>query len=267
MRVVAVGCTGSVPGPESPASCYLIEAPWQGRTFGIVLDLGNGSLGTLQRYRDPASLDAVLLTHLHPDHCLDLCSLYVLLRYSGTPRAERLPVYGPPGTAERMARAYGVKEAEPLDAGYQFAVLSDGQPLRLGPFTVTPYRMNHLVETYGLRVEETSPGGGDAGGARGPVVAYTGDTDSCANLLPLMREADLVLTDTAFVDSRPHAPGIHLTGSRAAAAAREAGGVRRLVLTHLTPWHDPAECRADAQRAWPGGPIELCRPGAVFELG
>jgi ribonuclease BN (tRNA processing enzyme) len=72
MRLTIVGCSGSFPGPDSPASCYLVEAEHDGATFRLVLDLGSGALGHLQRYTDLESVDAVVLSHLHADHCLDI---------------------------------------------------------------------------------------------------------------------------------------------------------------------------------------------------
>ena len=81
MEVTIVGCSGSFAGPDSPASCYLLRAEFEGRTWSIVLDLGNGALGNLQRHIDPLALDAVLISHLHVDHFIDLCGLYVMLKY------------------------------------------------------------------------------------------------------------------------------------------------------------------------------------------
>src|SRR5699024_5381314 len=108
---------------------------------------------------------------------------------------------------------------------------------------------------YGLRVE-----------ADGAVLAYTGDTDSCPSLTPLMTGADLVLADAAFVDGRDDVEGVHLSGRRAAEAAVAAGGVRRLVLTHIPAWNDPEVCRAQAAAVWPGD-VGLARPGTAYELG
>lgn len=81
MRVTVVGCSGSYPGPDSPGSCYLVEAEWRGRTYRILLDLGSGALGSLHRFADPLGIDAVFFTHLHPDHCMDLCGYYVLRKH------------------------------------------------------------------------------------------------------------------------------------------------------------------------------------------
>jgi ribonuclease BN (tRNA processing enzyme) len=119
---------------------------------------------------------------------------------------------------------------------------------------VTPYRVNHPTEAYGLRVE-----------ADGEVLAYTGDTDTCDSLSSLLHNATLVLADSAFVDGRDEVRGIHLSGRRAAQAAVDAGGVRRLMLTHMPPWNDPAVCRAQAAALWPGE-VELAEPDAIYEL-
>ena len=112
MKLTIIGASGSFPGPGSPASCYLVTA--QGvaedgvtpRTWRILLDLGNGSLGVLQRYIELEELDGILLSHLHPDHCMDLCGMHVAIRWNpaGWGRG-RLPVYGPAGTADRIAEA------------------------------------------------------------------------------------------------------------------------------------------------------------------
>ncbi|WP_168581866.1 MBL fold metallo-hydrolase [Gephyromycinifex aptenodytis] len=255
MKVSVVGCSGSAPGPQSPASCYLVQAQHEGRQWSIVLDLGNGSLGPLQSFLDPRALDAVVLSHLHPDHCLDVCSLYVVLNYApGQPRAQRLPVYAPAGGAERLGRAYGVEGPESLGSRMSFNVISARESFAVGPFQITPIPVYHPVEAYGLRVE-----------ADGQVLAYTGDTDYCPQLAELCAGADLVLADCAFVDGRDEAKGIHMSGSKVARAAIEAGGVRRLMLTHIPAWNDPQICHDQAAQVWPGE-VELAVAGAVYDL-
>lgn len=255
MRVTVVGCSGSFAGPTSPASCYLVQVEDGDRTWSVALDLGSGALGALQRHLDPADLDAVVITHLHPDHCIDLCGLYVTRKYApaGMP-ARPLPVHGPAGTAEHIATAYGGLGPAGMSAELDFRVVT-GDPFDIGPVRITPVRVNHPVECWGYRVE--------AGGA---VLAYTGDTDSTPALTPLLTGADLVLMDAAFVDGRDATRGIHLSGSRAAQAAVDAGGVRRLMLTHLPPWNDPALVRAQAAAVWPGE-VELAEPDATYDLG
>jgi len=255
MRLTVVGCTGSLPGPSSPASCYLVQAEHEGRTWHLVLDLGNGSLGPLQRHVDLRAVDAVVISHLHPDHCMDLCGLYVAQRYDPLgPSPRAVPVYGPAGIGDRMIRAYDLDDPEGMGGELDFREVSDRDAFDVGPFRITPFRVNHPVEAYGVRVE-----------ADGRTLAYTGDTDVCPALAPLCHDASLVLADSAFVDGRDDAVGIHLSGGRAARAAVEAGGVQRLMLTHLPPWNDPAVCRAQAAEIWTGE-VELASPGATYEL-
>ncbi|WP_435199432.1 MBL fold metallo-hydrolase [Janibacter sp. GS2] len=255
MKLTVVGCSGSFAGPESPASCYLVRAEHEGRTWRLVLDLGNGALGALQRHADLADLDGVVISHLHPDHCIDLTGMYVQRTFDPRrPRPGRLPVYGPAGTADRIAAAYEGLDDGGMTGVLDFRRLSAGVPVHIGPFTVRPVRVNHPVEAYGFRVE-----------AEGRVLAYSGDTDSCDALSPLFADADLVLADSAFVEGRDDARGIHLTGRRAAEAAVAAGGVGRLMLTHIPAWNDPAVCRADAAAVWPGE-VELAQPDETYQV-
>ena len=255
MRLTIVGCSGSLAGPGSPASCYLVQAEHQGRTWNLVLDLGSGALGALQRHVDLRAIDAVVLSHLHADHCLDLCGLYVSQKYApGAGARTRIPVYGPRGTADRMARAYDMTPPDGMHHEFDFHDLADSQSVRVGPFTITPHPVRHPAEAYGIRVE-----------ADGEVLAYTGDTDTCDGLTSLFRDATLALADSAFVDGRDHVPGIHLSGSRAARAALDAGGVRRLMLTHIPPWNDQEVCRSQAAALWPGE-VEVAEADAVYEL-
>jgi ribonuclease BN (tRNA processing enzyme) len=103
MRLTMVGCSGSMPGPHSAASCYLLEADG----FRLVVDLGNGAVGALQRYTALNRVDAVALSHLHADHCLDMCPLWIARKYSDEDPLRPIPVYAPAGAAERIARASG----------------------------------------------------------------------------------------------------------------------------------------------------------------
>ncbi|MBW8729452.1 MAG: MBL fold metallo-hydrolase, partial [Terrabacter sp.] len=139
MDVTIVGCSGSFAGPRSPASSYLVRTEHEGRTWSIVLDLGNGALGALQRHIEPYAVDAVLLSHLHVDHCIDMCGLYVMMRYlPGGPGRATMPVWGPAGTGVHLARAYGGGEAEGVLSVFDFHDLRHREPVTVGPFTITP---------------------------------------------------------------------------------------------------------------------------------
>src|ERR687893_3291983 len=108
MLLTVLGCSGSVPGPESPSSGYLVRAG----DAAVVLDLGNGTLGALQRYLDPFELDAVVLSHLHPDHCADVSGLIVHRRYHPDGPGKILPLHGPTESEVRLAVAYAPSSDE-----------------------------------------------------------------------------------------------------------------------------------------------------------
>ncbi len=253
MRLTIVGCSGSYPGPDSPASCYLLEADHEGRTWRVLLDLGSGALGALHRYADPLAIDAVFLSHLHADHCLDLCGYYVMRRYHPTGPQPRIPVWGPPDTADRMARAYDLPSDPGMREEFDFRRY-DGV-VELGPFRVEAIQVVHPVPAYGLRVS-----------ADGVTLGYSGDTGPCAGLDEVARDVDLLLAEASFraarADNNPEK--LHLTGVDCGEAAARAGA-RRLMITHVPPWHDRDEAAADARTVYEG-PVELALAGDVHDL-
>lgn len=250
-RLTVVGCSGSYPGPDSPASCYLLEAEHDGRTFRILLDLGNGSLGQLHRYVDPLSIDAVFLSHLHADHCLDMCGYYVMRKYHPTGAQPRIPVWGPEDTPGRLARAYDL----PLEPGMteEFDFHPHGDPVRVGPFVVETSPVLHPVDAFALKVT-----------VAGRTLVYSGDTGACTALTELARDADLLLCEASFRDGVDNPPDLHMTGSECGTTATDAG-VARLVLTHIPPWHDPQAALTEARTTW-SGPLDLAVAGMVVEL-
>jgi ribonuclease BN (tRNA processing enzyme) len=252
MKLTVVGCSGSFPGPESPASCYLLEADHGGRTWRVLLDLGSGALGVLQRFADPLSIDAVLFTHLHPDHYFDISGLYVVWKYHPSGPRRRIPVWGPAGTAAQVARAYGLAEDPGMAEEFDFREY-DGKPVQLGPFTVRTAQVAHPVPGYALRVE-----------ADGRVLAYSGDTGPCAALVDVATGADLLLCEAAFVEDQDNPKDLHLTGAQAGEVADQAG-VGALVLTHVPPWHDPRQVLGEARRTFTGR-VELAATGATYSL-
>lgn len=249
MRVTVIGCSGSFPGPDSPASCYLVEADG----YAMLLDLGNGAIGSLQRFRDVLAVDAICISHLHPDHCLDLTVYWIARSYCPHGRAPRIPVYGPDGTAEHMAKAYELVPNPDMGEAFEFRKYP-ADPFEVGPFQVSTYLMNHPIEAYGLRIEHG-----------GRVLAYSGDSGPCDALVELARDADLFLCEAAFPEHRENPPNMHLTGREAGEHAAKAGA-GRLVLTHLLPWYDPADTLEAATLSGFGGTVELARVGAVYDL-
>lgn len=275
MHLLPLGVSGSFPGPATPASSYLVRVPaaeaaaagHEARDWNVVLDLGNGAFGALQRYMDPMALDAVSISHLHPDHCADLSGLYVYLRYHPEHGSLRtgcrdapLPVYGPASAGRHVALSYGLSAGESMDHDLAFRSWTEHGPARIGPLTIEAHQVFHPVETYGVRITGPSASGGTT------TLAYTGDTDACPSVVELARDADLLLSEAAFLEGRDDAVdrGIHLTGRRAGQVATDAGA-RRLLLTHLPVWNDPAVSLAEARESY-AGPVDIARPGTVYEL-
>ena len=252
MRLTVIGCSGSYPGPDSSASCYLLEEEHHGRTWRILLDLGSGALGSLQRHTDARTIDGVFLSHLHADHCLDLCGYYVLRKYHPDGAMPRIPVWGPSDTAGRMARAYDLDEDPGMTEEFDF-VAYGATAVQFGPFTITARRVVHPVTAYALRVE-----------ADGRSLAYSGDTGVCHGLDDTARDADLFLCEASFLEGAPNPTDLHLTGEEAGRTAAGAAS-RRLVLTHIPPWHDPQQVLAEAVAVY-DGPVELATPGTTYEV-
>lgn len=251
MKLTVVGCAGSFPHADSPASCYLLEHDGA----RIVLDLGNGSLGALQQYvdlDDPDALQGVVLSHCHIDHMADLASLYVVRNYHPSVRFAPLPVVGPAETRERLVGIYGTADPSALDAVLTFGSL-DQSPVDLGPFRVEAVRAAHPVEAYCVRVTSTD----------GVSVTYSGDTGPTARLDALASGTDVALFESSYHDD-DHPPDLHMSGAEAgrAAASADAG---LLVLTHLSAWTDPVRALAGATAAF-DGPIELARPGLTVTI-
>ncbi|HXT43164.1 MAG TPA: MBL fold metallo-hydrolase [Pseudonocardiaceae bacterium] len=252
MLLTVLGCSGSVPAADSPASGYLVRA----EGANVVLDLGNGTLGALQRYLDPFTLDGLVLSHLHPDHCADVSALTVYRRYHpDPPPLGPLPLYGPPDAAERLVAAYAPSAAErkATDLSDVYSFRSYREVSRLGPFELRAAPVEHACEAYALRLHHA-----------GRALVFSGDTGPCRQLVELATGADVLLAEASW----PHRPdnprGVHMSG-RDAGEAAAAAGVGRLLITHVPPWTDPEQVLAEARAAF-NGPTELVHPGANYEI-
>lgn len=254
MRLTVLGCSGSMPGPDSPASGYLVRSDG----FALGLDLGNGTFGALQRHVRPHELGALALSHLHPDHCSDVAGLVVYLRYHPSRVAgwPALPVFGPAESASRLAAAYAPSAGElaTTDLSDVLDFRRYGNPtVHIGPFAVSAVTAAHPCEAYALRVQ-----------AGGTTLVYTGDSGPGAALVGLAAGADLLLAEATWTDDDSRPPDLHLSGLQAGRLAADAG-VGRLLLTHVAPWTDPQAVLAEARRAY-AGPVELAAAGGHYAV-
>jgi ribonuclease BN (tRNA processing enzyme) len=254
--LTVLGCSGSTSGAKSPSSGYLLEA----ESFALGLELGHGTLAELQAVRDPFTLDGLLFSHLHPDHCADFAALTVLRRWHPSPtvdpKAHRLPVYAPKEAPTRFAAADAPGQAELAETDltdvYDFQPLAPGVR-EIGPFAVTTIEVNHPTETYGFRF---------AFGGR--TLAYTGDTGVCEALDELAAGADTLLGEASWTHSPDRPPGVHLSGRELGELATRAA-VGRLLITHVAPWTDPQAVLAEAREAF-AGETALVVKGATYTL-
>ncbi|HEX2144725.1 MAG TPA: MBL fold metallo-hydrolase [Glycomyces sp.] len=252
MKLTVIGCAGSFPAPDTPCSAYLVEAGG----YRLLIDFGTGSLGELQKHLDPHLIDAVIVTHLHPDHFFDACAYAVMRRYASDSPGRPLPMYGPTGVAERIVAAYGglgeLCDRSMRDV-YDFQELTPGT-FELGPLTVTVDRVAHPVETFGIRVEHA-----------GSSLAYTSDSGPCQALESLATHCDVLLAEASYLEGGANPKDVHLTGKEAAEYATKSGAAR-LLLTHLVePWNSRERTLAEARAAYTG-PVEVVRPGQIYEF-
>ncbi|GAC1323430.1 MAG: MBL fold metallo-hydrolase [Mycobacteriales bacterium] len=247
MRLTVLGCAGTFPGPDSPCSSYLLEQDG----FRLLIDMGNGAMSNLQRCGELFGVDAVVLSHLHADHCLDLVSYAYARHYHPDGAAPRIPVYGPGGTEARLNQVYG-SPRRGLGEVYDFRAATPGT-FALGPFEVTLARVNHPVECYGVRLQ-----------AGGRTFAYSADTGVSEPLVELARNADLFLCEASFLDGTDHPDDVHLTGRQGGEHATLAGA-HRLLLTHLVAWGDEQRSLADAASTY-AGPLELARACMTYDI-
>jgi ribonuclease BN (tRNA processing enzyme) len=206
--------------------------------FRVLLDCGNGAFGALQRYVDPGLIDAVLLSHLHPDHCDDLTSFPVWRKYGPGDDDRPFTVLAPDGLP-----AEGLSVPSTTWASTQ----------EVGPFLVRTALVAHPVEAYAIRLE-----------ADGHALTYSGDTGPCDALIDLARGSDVLLAEASYVEDVNNPPDLHLTGREAGQAAERAGA-GRLVVTHVPPWFSASDA-AEAAAATYGGPVLRAVSGLVVEV-
>jgi ribonuclease BN (tRNA processing enzyme) len=217
--------------PEAGRACAGFLLEYDG--FRVVLDLGYAALPRLLEHRPRGEVDAVVVTHQHPDHCVDVSAL-ARVRYYEAPDAPPIPLHCAPGVVD-VLRAL---EPEP-DPATVFAVHDLATTTHLGPFAVETVELPHYKTNLGVRL--TAPG---------VSVAYTGDSGPSSELQKLADGTDLFISDATLQGPSPQTtPRFIMTATEAARGAR---GARRLLLTHFWPGSDRSVSVAEAQQEFDG---------------
>jgi ribonuclease BN (tRNA processing enzyme) len=246
MRMTVLGSCGAWPTAGRACSGYLVEADG----FRLVVDPGYATLPRLLRYAGAAEIDAVLVSHGHPDHCADLNPL-LRARALTTDPAPKLPVHALPGALDRVL---ALDRPGMLDDALTLRAFKAGERFEVGPFVVDTWALPHFVPNAGLRLT-----------SGGRVLAYTGDTGPCRELTDLARDADLFLAEATYPDQVPAADARYLSSARQAGEHATRAGARRLLLTHLWPGTRTAHAEAAARETY-GGQVEVAREDETVHL-
>jgi ribonuclease BN (tRNA processing enzyme) len=243
--LTVIGGTGGYPGRGQPCSGYLLEADG----FTILIDPGYGVALTVTRQDAPA-VDAVLVSHGHPDHCADLNPI-LRARAWADPPLPRLPVYAPTGALDAVL---GLDRPEVVAGSFERHDLEPGAELTIGPFAIRTATLPHPRPNLGFRIT-----------AEARSLVYTGDCGPSQELVALATGTDVLLAEATYALTVP----AEIVGALSSAAdvGRQAAeaGVGRLVLTHLMPRTDPAEAMAAAARAF-SGPVSVAQAGLSLDI-
>jgi ribonuclease BN (tRNA processing enzyme) len=247
MRVTVLGGCGAWPAAGQACSGFLVEHDG----FRLVLDLGYATVPRLLELIAPGQVDAVFISHGHPDHCADLNPLLRARALGGEP-AEPLPVYAPPGALDAVL---ALDRPGMLTDALRLTEFSPGSQLEIGPFRAETRLLPHWLPNAGLRLA-----------AAGSVLAYTGDCGPSPAVADLARGADLLIAEATYLDQVPGDSVGYLSSARDAGRQAAQAGTGRLLLTHLWPGTDPAASREAAGEIFRGD-TGVAAGGLVLDLG
>lgn len=233
-------------------SGYLVEADDR----CLLLDCGNGVFGKLRAARSFTDVCAVVISHLHADHFVDLIPYAYALAYSHQARAvgARPALYAPPGARETFRRVTGAWHAEELiEQSFELHEYDPSDELVLDPLRVRFHEVPHFIRTHAVQVR-----------AAGGSFTYGADCRPNDAIVAFARETDLLMLEATLEQPDEGGARGHLTPAEAGEHAQRARA-RRLVLTHFAADHDASQARAQAQRAF-DGPVELAHEGASYEI-
>ena len=239
LSLTVLGCDGSYPGPGGACSGYLVRFAGT----AIWLDAGSGSLANLQRFIGLDDLDAVVISHAHPDHFTDLEGYCVALKW-GLKR-QGPAVYAPEGLEELMRIGRS-------SSAVKWRTIDDKSNLQIGGVHLSFSRTDHPVPTFATRI--------DAGRVS---LGYSADTGPAWEFASLGRGVDLALCEATFLSDQEGSVQ-HMSARQAGHTASRAGA-RRLVITHLAPGVNRDSARAEAAKAF-NSEVEVAAIGKVYEI-
>lgn len=250
MRLTILGSSGGYSGPENPTSGFLLETA--GKRFWI--DAGHGTFSALQRVADYTRIDALFVSHVHADHCVDLYALNVAFRFHEQ-GVLRQSLYCPPEVWERVPLLLGdtPEVQEGFHKTFDFHPVLAGEAVELEGVTVRFLRTAHPNYCLAMRFES------DEG-----VLTYSADTGPEFDLAGFAKGSDLLLCEATYQEGLIGAP-VHLSAREAAGTAVRAGA-RDLVLTHVWPAFDPRRSVEEARAAAGDVRVEWAAPGSTFEV-
>jgi ribonuclease BN (tRNA processing enzyme) len=249
VEVVVLGSSAAWPEAGRAAAGLLLRHG----EVSVALDLGPSTLSNLQRSVPHESLDAVVITHEHLDHCLDLYPLFVARSFHPQPLSP-LALHAPEGVFERISALEDDEGVKELRQSFDVRTVVPGTGFEVGPLRIGTRLLPHLVPNAGLRIE-----------ADGVAVAYTGDTGPSEEIEALARGADLLVAEASWLEPRDDLGPIHLTARQAGEHAARAG-VGSLLLTHLWPGLDRDRARQDAAERF-DGTVAVADEGMAVAVG
>ncbi|MEU3454760.1 MBL fold metallo-hydrolase [Micromonospora sp. NPDC006766] len=246
MRLTVLGGCGVWPDAGQACSGYLVEHDG----FRLLVDVGYATALRLLERITADQVDAVFISHGHPDHCADLNPLLRARALRDDPPAP-LPVYALPGALDAVL---ALDRPGMLDAAYVLHEFTAGTHLDIGPFRAQTRPLPHFVPNAGVRLA-----------AGGRVLAYTGDSGPSPDVVELARGADVLLAEATYLDQVP--PDSRRYQSSACQAGRQAADadVGHLILTDLQPGTDPAAARCAARDGY-GGPVDVAVADLLVDL-
>ena len=248
MRLTVLGGCGAWPAAGKACSGYLVEHDG----FRLLIDPGYATVPRLLQDFSADYVDAVLVSHGHPDHCADLNPLLrARTLRDDRPPAPALPVYSPPGA---LGPVLALDRPGMLDEAIDLREFGPGEGFSVGPFGVRTWLLPHFMPNAGFRLE-----------SGGRVLAYTGDTGPSPDLHHLARGADLLLAEASYAREVPPDTARYLSSASQAGHVASKAGAGQLVLTHVMPETDPDGCLLAAAESY-AGPIGVASPGLVAEV-